>query len=57
MMLNDFFYMGGYGIYVWSAYAITAIVLIFNLILIKKKEKKILYNLRKLKKIKDKNEA
>ncbi|MFL2555741.1 MAG: heme exporter protein CcmD [Gammaproteobacteria bacterium] len=57
MMLNDFFYMGGYGIYVWSAYAITAIVLIFNLILIKKKEKKILYNLRKLKKIKDNNEA
>ena len=56
-MLNDFFYMGGYGIYVWSAYAITAIVLIFNLILIKKKEKKILYNLRKLKKIKDNNEA
>ena len=49
--------MGGYGAYVWSAYGITAIVLIFNLILIKKKEKKILYNLRKLKKIKDKNEA
>tara|TARA_Y100000741_G_C17793516_1_gene370919 strand:+ start:168 stop:341 length:174 start_codon:yes stop_codon:yes gene_type:complete len=57
MIINDFFYMGGYGAYVWSAYGITAIVLIFNLILIKKKEKKILYNLRKLRKIKDKNET
>lgn len=29
--LNDFFYMGGHGGYIWSAYFITALVLGLNL--------------------------
>ena len=30
--LGEFIHMGGYGVYVWSAYAIVAVVLIGNLI-------------------------
>ena len=29
---QQFFYMGGYGFYVWTAYGITALVLIVNLL-------------------------
>ncbi|MCH8263418.1 MAG: heme exporter protein CcmD [Gammaproteobacteria bacterium] len=32
MSIQEFFYMGGYGFYVWSSYGLTAIVLIFNVI-------------------------
>ena len=47
MLFENFFSMGGYGIYVWSAYAITFIVLILNLFFTIKKEKKILRNYKK----------
>jgi len=30
--LREFFYMGGYGFYVWSAYGVTFIVLVANVI-------------------------
>ena len=30
--LREFFYMGGYAFYVWSAYGVTFIVLIANVI-------------------------
>lgn len=30
--MSEFFAMGGYGLYVWSAYAVTAVVLIGNVI-------------------------
>ena len=29
----DFFAMGSYGVYVWSAYALAAVVLILNVVL------------------------
>lgn len=32
MSLNEFFSMGGYGLYVWSSYAISAVVLLLNVI-------------------------
>lgn len=32
MNWGDFFAMGGYGAYVWSAYGITAVVLALNVI-------------------------
>ena len=32
MSLNEFFSMGGYGIYVWSSYGICAIVLLLNVV-------------------------
>ncbi len=32
MNLADFFHMGGYAFYVWTSYALTALVLIANLV-------------------------
>jgi len=31
--MKEFFYMGGYGFYVWSSYAVAALILIANIIL------------------------
>lgn len=33
MSLDEFFHMGGYAAYVWSSYAITLLVLVFNVVL------------------------
>lgn len=33
MSLESFLYMGGYAVYVWPSYALTAVVLIANIIL------------------------
>jgi heme exporter protein D len=33
MSLESFLYMGGYAVYVWPSYALTAVVLIANVIL------------------------
>ncbi|MCC5857775.1 MAG: heme exporter protein CcmD [Ectothiorhodospiraceae bacterium] len=30
--MSEFFAMGGYGFYVWSSYAITAVVLVLNIV-------------------------
>jgi len=37
--LESFLHMGGYAAYVWSAYAITAIVLLLNVILSRREHK------------------
>ncbi len=31
--MSEFFYMGGYGGYIWSAYAITAVVMTLSIVL------------------------
>lgn len=33
MSLESFLYMGGYAVYVWPAYGVTALVLVINVIL------------------------
>lgn len=33
MNLNEFFAMGGYAFYVWTAYGITALVLVANILI------------------------
>jgi len=47
MSLNDFFYMGGYAIYVWSAYGICFVVLILNIFLPLMRERKTIRELQK----------
>ena len=32
MSMAEFFHMGGYGVYVWSAYAIWLVVMIINVV-------------------------
>lgn len=39
---NQFISMGGYAIYVWPAYGITALVLLINLILPLRRKRKVL---------------
>lgn len=31
--LSDFFYMGGYGIYIWIAYAMALLIILLNVLL------------------------
>ncbi|GAB6068481.1 hypothetical protein JCM13664_18010 [Methylothermus subterraneus] len=45
---SEFFAMGGYGAYVWSAYGLVALVLIWNLIAAQRKRRQILRNLKRL---------
>jgi len=45
--IQEFFYMGGYAFYVWSAYGISLIVLIFNIILPLRYEKQIFQAIKK----------
>ena len=40
--MQEFFYMGGYAFFVWSAYGITALILIFNVIIASQRKKKII---------------
>ena len=47
MSLNDFFSMGGYAVYVWSAYGISFIVLFLNIFLAVRNERKTIDELKK----------
>lgn len=55
MNWGEFFAMGGYGKFVWSAYGITAIVIVLNIVLPILRHKKILRMLRELIKMKERN--
>ena len=43
--IQTFFAMGGYGLYVWSAYGLTALVLIGGLCLARRREYRLLRQL------------
>jgi heme exporter protein D len=45
--LSEFLHMGGYAVYVWSAYGLCLVTLLLNLILPFKTESKILQAVRK----------
>ena len=47
MSLNNFFSMGGYAVYVWSAYAISFIVLFINIFLAIRSEHKTINEIKK----------
>ena len=40
--LADFFAMGGYAVYVWSSYALAAVVLIGNAVQARQRERRLL---------------
>jgi heme exporter protein D len=43
--LREFFAMGGYGLFVWSSYGLTALLLIGNLVLALRRERRVLQEL------------
>jgi heme exporter protein D len=38
--MNDFFAMGGYGFYVWGSYAVTAVALALEVMMLMKRARK-----------------
>ena len=46
--LANFFYMGGYAVYIWPAYGITSVVLLFQFFYVLRKRKKQLAQLAEL---------
>lgn len=44
--MNEFFYMGGYGFYVWLSYGVTAAVLLANLFWARARQRQVLEALR-----------
>ncbi|MFQ5659669.1 MAG: heme exporter protein CcmD [Gammaproteobacteria bacterium] len=45
--IAEFFHMGGYALYVWSAYGLSLLVLLLNFILPKLREKQIILTLKR----------
>ncbi len=45
--MNEFFHMGGYGLYIWSTYALAFIVLVLNTIIPLRRETKLLQSIAK----------
>ncbi|MFQ5935756.1 MAG: heme exporter protein CcmD [Acidiferrobacterales bacterium] len=48
MSWSEFFAMGGYGLYVWSAYGFVAVVLIINVIIPMRRRSTVMKILRRL---------
>ncbi len=45
MSMGEFFHMGGYAFYVWSAYGLAAVVLIANVLLPRARRRRLLREL------------
>lgn len=46
MNWSEFLAMGGYGLYVWGSYGVTAVVLILNVLAARRREKNVRRQLR-----------
>lgn len=45
--MSDFFYMGGYAVYVWGSYALALLVLIINVWIPLRRERRLLGRIRR----------
>ena len=39
--MKEFFYMGGYGFYVWTAYGLSLLVLLLNIVAARKRNRQV----------------
>lgn len=46
--VSDFFAMGGYALYVWGSFGVTAFLMILEVILVRRKQKQTLLRLSRL---------
>lgn len=46
--MNEFFHMGGYAAYVWSAYGLSVVVLVLNVIAARKRNLNVKKEIKKL---------
>lgn len=45
--MKEFFYMGGYGLYVWPSYAVAAVILMANVLIPKYRHRMLVKSLAK----------
>ncbi len=45
--MNEFFHMGGYAFYVWTSYGLALIILLWNVILPRQRQKQLLARLKR----------
>jgi heme exporter protein D len=48
MNWSEFFHMGGYALYVWVSYGLMAVVLILNLVIVRRRKAEVNKTLRRL---------
>jgi len=48
MTVQEFFHAGGYGFYLWSAFGITALVMISEIVVVRSQRKTVLKRLKRL---------
>lgn len=48
MTLSEFFSVNGYGFYIWSSFGMTALLMLGELIMVKKQNQTILQRLRRI---------
>lgn len=46
---SEFWAMGGYGLYVWGSYAVTVVLILIEIIFLKRGQKNTLQRLRRMK--------
>lgn len=49
--MSEFFNMGGYGLYVWGAYGVTAVLLVAELVLLVRRRTALLDRLKRMREI------
>ena len=50
--MNDFFYMGGFGVYIWSAMATALVLMLIEPIILVMKRRTVLADIKRIKRIK-----
>ena len=48
MSISEFFYMNGFGFYIWSSFGMTALLMLGELILIKQQNRRLMQRLRRI---------
>lgn len=45
--LNEFLHMGGYAFYVWSSFGLSLVVMVWNIVLPRQREKQLIRDLKR----------
>jgi heme exporter protein CcmD len=49
--MKEFFYAGGYGLYLWSAFAVTAVLMVAEVLVERRLFRKVLARLKRIKRM------
>ena len=48
MSISEFFYMNGFGFYIWSSFGMTALLMLGELFMLKQQSKRLMQRLRRI---------